>query len=114
MRIPPLMSVKSTLESVLYCPLVCEATRFQNKEDCYINMHRDRSKSRIAGLNLGGSFPINFRWYHNTIHCSEVLSIILNHGDIYIMSELATGVLKDKKTKLFLKHSMGTNGNALR
>ena len=114
MRIPQLLSIKYFLESILQGPFVIEGSCFYNTKECYVPMHREKEKKKLIGLHLGNTFPINFRWYHNTIHCSTVKTIQLNHGDIYIMSELATGNSKEKLTKLFIKHSEGTHGNCLK
>ena len=113
-RIPQLVTIKSYLELILLGPFVIEANCYVNKKDCYIPMHRDKERKRLCGIRLGGDFPINFRWHHGSIRCSDVKSINLSHGDVFIMSELATGYSKEKITKLFLKYSEGTHGNSVK
>ena len=113
-RIPQLEYIKCFFESILYGPFVIEGNCYYNKKECYTSMHRDKKRKKVIGLKLGGSSPLNFRWYHGTIRCSETKTIILNHGDIYILSELATGSIKEKLTKLFIKYSEGSHANCLK
>lgn len=55
--------------------------------------------------------PLYYTWFHNNNPASDIFKCIINHGDIYAMSEKATG--NDwKKRKLYtLRHAAGLEKN---
>uniref|UniRef100_A0A6C0BD42 Uncharacterized protein n=1 Tax=viral metagenome TaxID=1070528 RepID=A0A6C0BD42_9ZZZZ len=114
LRIQPLNYLENFIQSIIPGRYFIEGNCYYDNKKCYTSMCRDKERKKAIGIRLGCDFPLNFRWYHGTIQCSSTKSIILKHGDIFIMSELATGNMKEKITKLYLKHSEGTHGNSLK
>jgi len=113
-KIPSLLNIKNSLRSILPCNFVVEASHFYDNEKSHKLFNHEKDKRCVTGLHLGEPMNINFKWYHKSIKCCDNFSIELNHGDIYIMSNIASGSVKDNVTKLFLKHSFGNHCNALR
>jgi hypothetical protein len=80
-------------------------------DGCGIGVHGDRERKITVGIRLGEPFPLVFGWFHKqskkkTERVGELLRIDLEHGDIYIMSEKATG--RDcAKNGLSVQHGAG-------
>lgn len=112
-RMDALMKLYKIIESNFSSNLYAEGIAFNDLNECYVPMGQEKDKKKIIGLHLGSSFPLNFRWYHKTEKVSDPYQINLNHGDLYIMSEMAAGLNKESKTKLYIKHGHGFNKKAI-
>jgi hypothetical protein len=96
--------------------LKCEGNYYYDTSKCYIGWHGDAERRVVAGLRLGpyidgqptkDSFPLHFRWYQNSEKISDVYTIELRHGDMYIMSEKAVGTDWHTRKTPTLRHSAG-------
>jgi len=83
-----------------------------------IGWHGDGERRVVAGARVGLPMALKFAWYMNGKRVSDIFEVTLNHGDLYIMSEKATG--NDwKKTRnhetgnplLTLRHCAGFVGS---
>ena len=72
-----------------------------------ISPHGDSERLKVIGIRVGESLPLHFHWYHQCKPIGETLKLILNHGDIYFMSEKTTGFDWKKKSKITLRHCAG-------
>lgn len=108
-KIKDLYEFTLLMSSVLLTSFYIEGTNYYNTTECYKPMSQDKKRKKLVNLHLGTSFPINFRWFHNTQAVSDLKSLIINHGDVYIMTDITLGSVKDSVTKLYLKHSLGYN-----
>lgn len=111
-RIPHLFKLNEVFNSLFNERLYAEGTYYYNTNECYTPMHQKKERKKVINLHLGSSFPLHFCWYHQSQKVSDMKTIQINHGDLYIMSEIAIGNIKESKTKLYLKHSMGKNYKA--
>jgi len=76
-----------------------KALNLNPKANCYhaqyggIGYHGDSERNRVICLTLGASMTLRYHWrLPNSIqHELKPNDIILRHGDVYIMSEKATG-----------------------
>lgn len=107
--IPSLFSVQSVLEKQLGVLSVVDATYYYNINDCFTPLHQVKDRKKFVGLGLGATVPLQFKWFKDSIQCSDTTSIQIEHGDLYIISESAAGMIKEKQTKLYLKFGIGTN-----
>lgn len=105
-KIPPLQSYVDFLNSILPGPFYLEGNYYYDINTCYISMHRDKERMRTIGYRIGATFPLIFRWYYNTDKVSDLFTLQLNHGDLYIMTGVSSGCIKDK-SGLYLKHAAG-------
>jgi hypothetical protein len=76
-----------------------------------IHFHGDTERKIVICCSLGRAMPLRFRWKvpYAPRHsfASEPIDIQLTHGDVYIMSEKATG--NDWNTaRLFVVHTAGS------
>lgn len=88
---------------------VCEINDYFDAKECGINFHGDTERRKVIGARLGYPMPLYFRWHRYTKPFSTTFQTMLNHGDIYVMSEKAVGC--DWRTTaggfLTLRHAAG-------
>lgn len=91
--------------------LTAEGNYYYDVNKCYIGYHGDTERKIVIAVRLGASMPLYYTWFHNNNPASDIFKCIINHGDIYAMSEKATG--NDwKKRKLYtLRHAAGLEKN---
>ena len=80
---------------------------FHNKSG--IGFHGDAERKVVICLSLGKSSVLRYHWRMpgSSDHTLEPVDIRLNHGDIYIMSEKATGFDWKKRSKVRVVHGAG-------
>ena len=75
-----------------------------------IGFHGDTERRLVIGVRLGdgsAEMPLRFQWYHDTKPISDETVIPLSHGDIYVMSNKATGFDWKCRSKTTLRHGAG-------
>lgn len=87
--------------------LVAEGNYYYDIQKCYIGAHGDSERRIVIALRLGASMPIFYQWFERFKPISRRMRIVLNNGDIYIMSEKAVGTDWKKSSIPTLRHSAG-------
>ena len=88
--------------------LKVESNYYYDTTKCGIGFHGDSERKKVIGVRIGhASMPIHYQWYHKGDPVGDQLIIPLESGDIYIMSEKATGNDWKKKTIPTLRHAVG-------
>ncbi|XWV25979.1 hypothetical protein QJ857_gp1101 [Tupanvirus soda lake] len=87
--------------------LVAEGNYYYDVNKCGIGYHGDSERKKVIGVRLGASIPLVYQWYYNGQSVGQRMRFELNHGDIYIMSEKATGNDWKKKSLHTLRHAAG-------
>ena len=88
--------------------LQAEGNYYYDINKCGIGFHGDSERKKVVAIRLGATIPLCYAWFHNNKRISDVLRLNnLEHGDIYIMSEKATGFDWKSKTKYTLRHAAG-------
>jgi len=73
--------------------------------------HGDRERRKVIGCRLGNDgWPLRFRWYHQSERVGSCIEIMLNGGDLYVMSDKAVGTDWLNRKTLTLRHAAGTSG----
>lgn len=85
----------------------CEGNYYYNIKQCFIGWHGDAERLRVIGVRLGASMPLLFQWYRDSKTIGDQMQINLNHSDIYLMSETATGNNWKKRKIPTLRHAAG-------
>jgi alkylated DNA repair dioxygenase AlkB len=87
--------------------LFAEGNYYYDVKKTGIGYHGDAERKIVIALRLGASMPLCFQWYKNSKPVGETKKLMLNDGDVYMMSEKATG--NDWKTRKIytLRHSAG-------
>lgn len=89
--------------------LYAEGNYYYDIEKCYIGGHGDAERKIVIALRLGASLPLYYMWYCNSKPISERIRIDLDDGDIYVMSEKATGNDWKKRKIPTLRHATGND-----
>ena len=87
--------------------MMAEANYYYDLKKCYIGFHGDSERRRVIGIRIGASIPLFFQWYNNCIPFGPMTQILLNHGDIYIMSEKSVGNDWKRRKIPTLRHAAG-------
>jgi hypothetical protein len=84
-----------------------EANYYYDISQCGIGFHGDGERRKVFAVRMGETMPLYFRWYQLSEPVGEPIELILNDGDMYIMSEKAVGFDWLKKKIATLRHSTG-------
>lgn len=71
--------------------LYAEGNYYYNPKKCGIGWHGDAERKIVIAVRLGASMPLEYQWYEKSKPVGDRVHIDLHHGDMYIMSEKATG-----------------------
>lgn len=109
-KVPNLNSLRTDMKNKLgskFNNLICEGNRYFDLNKCGIGWHGDAERRKVAAFRLGNSMYLNYNWFHKTKPFGDTLSLKLNDGDMYIMSEKAVGTDWRKSSICTLRHSAG-------
>jgi len=67
----------------------------------------DSERKAVIAVRLGATLPICFQWYLNRNIVGKKGVYMIGHGDLYAMSEKATGCDWKTRKKFTLRHSAG-------
>jgi len=87
--------------------LKCEGNYYYDPSKCGVGFHGDEERKRVVGLRLGHSLPLHYQWFNRCRPIGERVKTLLHHGDIYIMSEKASGYDWRKNSLITLRHAAG-------
>jgi len=87
--------------------LVAEGNLYYNVRVCGIGPHGDSERKRVVAFRLGASMPLQYQWYYRGQPLQRRVRFTVHSGDIYVMSEKATGFDWKKKSIMTLRHAAG-------
>ena len=108
-RLDCLQSVREKMGDVFgadFANLLAEGNYYYDVKNTYIGFHGDAERRKVVGLRLGAPFDLHYRWFKNG-EGGDVRSFTLNGGDMYIMSDKATGNDWKKKKGWTIRHAAG-------
>jgi|MDSY01.1.fsa_nt_gb hypothetical protein len=93
--------------------LVAEVNKYFDVRQCGIGWHGDAERRVVVGVRLGHAtdrMPLKFQWFQKSQPLGAVLEIPLSHGDMYVMSQKATGFdwMTNRKGRT-LRHAAGAD-----
>ncbi len=107
---PNLKKWKDSLE-ILFGPkandLELEGNLYYNIKKCGIGFHGDGERKKVIACSLGKSRPIVWQYYYKYNPIGEKIQVLLEDGDMYIMSEKASGFDWKKKNIYTIRHAAG-------
>ncbi len=110
--VPLLSKIRNTLTSCLGNDgnnLQAEGNYYYDIDNCGIGFHGETERKKVFAIRLGATIPLHYVWYKaGKAITKNVIMPPLNHGDIYIMSEKATGFDWKKKNIYTLRHAAGS------
>ena len=87
--------------------LCAELNMYYDLEKCGIGFHGDSERRIVICIRLGASMPMDFQWFRRSLPVGKRFNFTAHHGDIYLMSEKATGFDWKKRSILTLRHAAG-------
>lgn len=87
--------------------LQLEGNYYYDVSKCGIGFHSDCERKIVIAMRLGADNDMYFRWYHNSKKIGHTMKFNVEGGDIYVMSEKATGFDGKKRSKPILRHATG-------
>lgn len=87
--------------------LCVEGNYYYDVKKCGIGFHGDAERRIVIGIRLGEPMPLHYQWFQYSHPVGETLKYMINHGDIYVMSEKATGYDWKKRNRLTVRHAAG-------
>lgn len=89
--------------------LKAEGNYYYDSGKCGIGFHGDAERKIVIAVRLGATIPIRYHWYRENKREGSMFSMDIEHGDLYAMSDKATGNDWKKRKKLTLRHAAGCN-----
>lgn len=89
--------------------LQAEGNKYFDAKNCGIGYHGDSERRIVIALRLGETMKICYRWYFKGEKQSKTLTTMINGGDLYAMSEKATGWDWKRKNIPTLRHAAGAD-----
>ena len=87
--------------------LEVEGNLYYDNKKCGIGFHGDSERKKVIACSLGEERPIEWQWYYMYKPLGDRIKFKLGNGDMYIMSEKATGNDWKKKNIKTLRHAAG-------
>ena len=87
--------------------LTVEGNLYYDVRKCGIGFHGDSERRKVIAVRLGNDCPLEYQWFYKSKPVGERTQFVLGHGDLYVMSEKATGWDWKKKNVYTLRHAAG-------
>lgn len=87
--------------------LVAESNLYFDPSKCGIGYHGDTERKIVICIRLGARMPLQYQWFYKWKSVGAPIRLNLDHGDIYIMSEKATGYDWKRSSIYTLRHGAG-------
>jgi alkylated DNA repair dioxygenase AlkB len=109
-EVPCTMALRQGIGS-LHIPALkevkAEGNYYYDVTKCGIGFHGDAERKIVVAARLGHSMSLHYWWYHRYERVGERVQLELHHGDIYFMSEKATGYDWKRPSIYTLRHAAG-------
>jgi hypothetical protein len=87
--------------------LMAEGNLYHNLSKCGIGFHGDTERRIVVGLRLGATMNLQYQWFIEGRPIGKRVEVYMNHGDLYVMSQKASGFDWKTKKKATLRHAAG-------
>ncbi|QKF94842.1 2OG-Fe(II) oxygenase [Fadolivirus algeromassiliense] len=87
--------------------LTIEGNYYYDSRKCGIGWHGDGERKRVIGIRLGATIPLHYQWFFKGKPVGDRIKLNFRHGDVYVMSEKATGNDWKLKNIPTLRHAAG-------
>ena len=92
--------------------LQAEGNYYYDVKSCGIGWHGDSERLKVVGVRLGATIPLVYCWFYKNKNITPVINnrrLKLEHGDIYVMCQKATGDDWKKGNSYTLRHAAGAD-----
>lgn len=108
--VPILNTIRKKLIKLIgISDIVAEGNYYYDVTKCGIGFHGDAERKLVIGTRLGASMPLEYQWFFESKPIGERIHLELNDGDIYFMSEKATGNDWKSRSIYTLRHAAGSD-----
>lgn len=87
--------------------LLAEGNLYYDTSKCGIGYHGDSERKIVIAFRFGEDMPLCYQWYQKGERVGEKQEFVLHPGDMYVMSEKATGFDWKKRNIATLRHAAG-------
>jgi len=87
--------------------LFAEGNLYYDVSQCGIGFHGDGERKKVVAMRLGETMPLHYQWYLHSKPIGERMKFELKHGDMYVMSEKASGYDWKRRVVPTLRHAAG-------
>jgi hypothetical protein len=87
--------------------LEAEGNYYYDAAKCGIGFHGDSERKIVIALRLGQEIPIHYQWFLRSKPIGRRGQYVVQGGDLYVMSEKATGYDWKRSSILTLRHAAG-------
>jgi len=113
-KLPCLSKLRTSFSEVLGAKaaekkIVAEGNLYYDPSQCGIGFHGDAERRIVIAVRLGATMPLHYQWFNRGAPIGNRVILTLHHGDVYVMSEKATGFDWKKKVIPTLRHAAGSN-----
>jgi hypothetical protein len=89
--------------------LAGEGNYYYDSSKCGIGWHGDSERKKVVAMRLGASIPLAYQWFYRNERIGDIIRFDdVGHGDLYVMSEKASGWDWKKRIKATLRHAAGS------
>lgn len=109
-RLPLLSQIRAKLPTIFgpsCAKLNAEGNYYYDPDKCYIGWHGDAERKIVVAVRMGTPIPLFYQWFHRFKPIGQKITINLNHGDMYAMSEKAVGTDWRSSKIPTLRHAAG-------
>ena len=108
-HLPILQAMRELIgESTGINNLLAEENYYYDITKCGVGYHGDLERRIVVAIRLGASLPICYQWHLRNQSIGERKMFMLNHCDIYFMSDKAVGFDWKKSSIYTLRHAAGS------
>ncbi len=107
--VPLTKHIRNTLDTFLpnSAGLQCEGNSYYDVRKTGISYHCDLERLKVVGIRIGASNPLHYQWYFAGQPVGTNTRLVISHGDLYVMNEMAKGISWKRKNKYDLRHAAG-------
>jgi len=88
--------------------LKAEGNLYFDLKKCGIGFHGDSERKMVVAVRLGAQMPLHYQWFKGFKPVGERVRLMLEPGDMYVMSEKATGYDWKRSSIYTLRHAAGS------
>ena len=89
--------------------LLAETNHYYDLNKCGIGFHGDSERKIVICARFGASMSMEFQWFQQSRAVGTRFHTEFHHGDLYVMSEKATGHDWKKRKVHTLRHAAGSD-----
>jgi hypothetical protein len=87
--------------------LTVEGNYYYDITKCGVGAHGDAERKKVIAVRLGATIPLHYHWFKNSEPIGRTIKLSFDHGDMYVMSEKASGFDWKLRSIPTLRHAAG-------